>query len=167
MSRTSTEAYGLPPPTPRAVSTSAYLTLCRAAKSLPCTFYTAASAEVTGAECEDWLRGKWLALYFSASWCKPCKSFTPVLAEYLRVHADRIAGVLVPFDEAVDRLRVYAQNLPGAVYMDLDHVRNVAQAFGAQHIPTLIFISPSGVPMDADGLDIVRKSLLPWDIARL
>lgn len=31
----------------------------------------------------------YVLLYFSASWCPPCKRFTPMLGEYLKAHGAR------------------------------------------------------------------------------
>ena len=46
----------------------------------------------------DQLAGKYVGLYFSASWCGPCLSFTPELIRFREQHADNFEVVLVGGD---------------------------------------------------------------------
>jgi nucleoredoxin len=48
-----------------------------------------AQGKAVGAEAVSPAKAKVLALYFSASWCKPCREFTPRLAElYKKLKAE-------------------------------------------------------------------------------
>ena len=40
-------------------------------------------------------KDKYVGLYFSASWCGPCRSFTPKLIDFKNKHADNFEVVLI------------------------------------------------------------------------
>lgn len=54
--------------------------------------------------------------YYSASWCPPCRAFTPELVRFARRHDGRVAVVLVPSDrskgDAADYLKDYKMPWP-------------------------------------------------------
>eukprot|EP00920_Eleutheroschizon_duboscqi_P025481 GHVT01062689.1.p1 GENE.GHVT01062689.1~~GHVT01062689.1.p1 ORF type:complete len:770 (+),score=100.61 GHVT01062689.1:269-2578(+) len=63
------------------------------------------------------LKGKTLGLYFSASWCAPCRRFTPKLREvYKRLKAEgrEFEVVFVSNDESATKFQEYFSGAPGS-----------------------------------------------------
>lgn len=59
------------------------------------------------------LKGKPLvAVYFSASWCPPCQSFTPVLAEFYKLHSKDIEIVYLSSDHSDEEFAGYFGKMP-------------------------------------------------------
>lgn len=58
---------------------------------------------------EDVLKNKLVLVYFSASWCPPCRAFTPKLVEFYKKAAKQheIAVVLVGWDKTADAMKAY------------------------------------------------------------
>lgn len=53
-----------------------------------------------------------VALYFSASWCPPCKSFSPVLKEFYNATSDDMEVVYVSSDRSVQEFDTYFAEMP-------------------------------------------------------
>src|SRR6056300_1084769 len=62
--------------------------------SLPDNLLDANGIEISSNE----LVGKFVGLYFSASWCGPCRSFTPKLVKFRDQHVEKFEVVLVGSD---------------------------------------------------------------------
>lgn len=61
------------------------------------------------------LSGKYIGLYFSASWCPPCRRFTPKLVQCfnnLRRMGKPFEIVLVSSDRSPDDYKRYLDNMP-------------------------------------------------------
>ena len=61
---------------------------------LPSTLLNMAEQKVPSST----LKNKYIGLYFSASWCGPCRSFTPELIKFRNQHAENFEVVLVGGD---------------------------------------------------------------------
>lgn len=78
----------------------------------------------SSAEFEQFLKNHPVALIdFTATWCGPCQMLKPVLAQVAQTH-DGVAAV------------------------DVDANSDIAQRFGIQSVPTMIFFR-NGKPVDA------------------
>ncbi len=97
---------------------------------------------------EDTLSGKYVALYFSASWCGPCRAFTPRLDEaYQAWIRDRqpIEVVLVSLDRTEQAMKEYHRGMPWpALRFDQTGLSQLARQFGVSGIPSLIVLDPEG-----------------------
>jgi thiol-disulfide isomerase/thioredoxin len=85
-----------------------------------------------------------VGLYFSASWCPPCRAFTPVLSEKYRT-AYRAKGMEIVFvtsDRDERSFREYHSHMPWlAVPFDNFQVRqSLGGKFGVRGIPMLVVI---------------------------
>jgi thiol-disulfide isomerase/thioredoxin len=90
-------------------------------------------------------RGKPLLLNFWASWCEPCRSEMPALAQLAaRYQADGLQLLAVNFQEADAAVRrfVQATNLTLPVLRDADGA--AARALGVHIFPTTVAINAQG-----------------------
>ena len=106
--------------------------------------------------------GKTLALYFSASWCRPCAAFTPLLQEFYSEHRDKIEVVFMPVRKSDP---AYQKTMPWLVTArPEDSVDTLMDALGVKTIPALVLVNPAD-PFDfrTDGRDLVmRKETRFW-----
>jgi cytochrome c biogenesis protein CcmG/thiol:disulfide interchange protein DsbE len=89
------------------------------------------------------LRGNVVVLDFWASWCKPCAVQAGILSGLVPRHADGVVFVGVNTSDNPERAREYAdrEQLPYAAVLDTGEV---AEAYGANALPTLVVIDASG-----------------------
>nr|CCD14889.1 hypothetical protein, unlikely [Trypanosoma congolense IL3000] len=91
------------------------------------------------------LAGKVVFLYFSASWCPPCRGFTPTLVEfYEKYHKSKnFEVVLVSWDESEEDFSGYYDKMPWLAlpFGERAHVEQLGTKFGVSSIPTLIAIN--------------------------
>jgi nucleoredoxin len=87
-----------------------------------------------------------VALYFSASWCPPCKAFSPILAEFYNNCAKdgKLEIVYVSSDRTIPDFDEYYKKMPWlSIGTDAGSAaikNNLAQQIKIQGIPTLIVI---------------------------
>jgi len=106
------------------------------------------------------LAGKYIGLYFSASWCAPCRAFTPKLKEFRNTHfEDGFEVVLVNFDRSNTDKRRYIRNagmewpsVPGARRKTS---KTLSEAYQVKGYPTLIILDPRGNVVTRDGVEAV------------
>ncbi len=114
-----------------------------------------ASGKALGAEA---LQGKKVVLfYFSASWCPPCRAFTPKLIEaYKQWKKDRlpVEVVLVSSDQDEKAMRAYLKDhdMPWiALPFRSAEGQKLAETNGVRGIPTLIVYGADGQVITKDG----------------
>jgi len=119
------------------------------------------------------LAGKIIALYFSAHWCGPCRSFTPQLASFYEEFKATDKGrdfeiVFVSSDRDDASFREYFGEMPWAAlpYADRELKKKLGGEFDVQGIPTLVLLSPDGDVITSDGVEAVSEdpsgSQFPW-----
>ena len=87
-----------------------------------------------------------LGLYFSASWCGPCKAFTPLLAQMYKNVERRLPGALeivfVSKDKTFAQYDSYASTMPWKAipFEDVEASLDISLEFGSRSIPHLVFI---------------------------
>lgn len=84
-----------------------------------------------------------IGLYFSASWCPPCRAFTPVLTQaYNSWGPEQIEIILVPRDNDVTSFQNYYAKMPWASLAFNPQVsEQLMQQFQCNGIPTLVIMS--------------------------
>ena len=99
------------------------------------------------------LDGKIVCLYFSASWCGPCRGFTPKLLEFYERYAPEIEVVLVSKDRNPEAFFSYMNEYPmpwlavdWANYKEDDGnlPRELIRRYHAGGIPKLVVLSRDG-----------------------
>ena len=86
-----------------------------------------------------------VALYFSASWCPPCKAFTPVLSQfYKNAKSLGVEIVFVSSDRDTTSFNEYFSKMPWlAIPHEAEHFRKQLRSdMKLSGIPTLVIIDP-------------------------
>ena len=113
------------------------------------------------------LEGKIVGLYFSASWCPPCRAFSPVLMRMREAQKDKFEVILVGADRSEGDHRSYMKKHGMAVGIEPGSPANdmLSQKFGVRSIPTLVIIGPNGKVLDRNGRESVasKGEMAIWD----
>jgi thiol-disulfide isomerase/thioredoxin len=99
-----------------------------------------------------------VGLYFSASWCPPCRAFTPVLSEKYRTsyRAKGMEVIFVSSDRDERSMKEYHSHMPWlAVPFEAFHIRQeLGGKFGVRGIPMLVVLDaqkPGMTVITSDG----------------
>jgi len=105
------------------------------------------------------LTGKYVGLYFSASWCGPCRSFTPKLIQFRNHHKNKFEVVLVGGDGTAKDQAKYVKKyeMPWlSMINQSDAAKQASQSLGVQYIPYLVILDPEGQVVSKDGVKEIR-----------
>ncbi len=125
----------------------------------------------------DALKGKTLLLYFSASWCPPCRGFTPKLKAWYEQTAKTspIEVVWVSSDDSQKEWEAYGQKMAAYLavpFADVGTRTKLKQELGVcagkeqatvgvkerkRGIPTLAVVRPDGTLVTLEGDEQVEK----------
>jgi nucleoredoxin len=118
------------------------------------------------------LNGKYTALYFSASWCGPCKNFTPKLIEaYNKVKETRddFEVVFVSADRDQKAFDSYFGKMPwlSLPYSERGRESDLNELFSVEGIPHLVMVDPNGKIINKDmvgnvAADFQKCENFPW-----
>lgn len=107
------------------------------------------------------LKGKKVGLYFSASWCGPCRRFTPTLVElYNEVSAKGDFEIIfVSADEDEDAFKGYLSKMPWLAipFSDSDTRDRLDELCEVQGIPHLVILDENGKVAVEEGTDVVLE----------
>jgi thiol-disulfide isomerase/thioredoxin len=113
---------------------------------------------------------EFIILYFSAAWCPPCRSFSPLLDEFLDANASRLKTtcIFVSGDKTQQEFEKYffSHKWPLAVTFDGVRKLQLNQHFDVQGIPTVVVLDKKGavITLDARG-DVMTDPTgvrFPW-----
>lgn len=111
------------------------------------------------------LEGKVVGLYFSAHWCPPCRSFTPVLAKiYEETKKNGFEVVFVSSDENQEAFEEYLNEMPwkAVPWIDRKMQKKLGDVLDVQGIPTLALFNESGDLVTLDGRSWVQTKKFPF-----
>ncbi|SVE11034.1 uncharacterized protein METZ01_LOCUS463888, partial [marine metagenome] len=111
--------------------------------SLPDELLDATGKAVSG----ETLSGKYVGLYFSASWCPPCRTFTPKLVEFHNANKAKFEVLLVSADNSEKAQANYMKKymMPWLAVKHQSIAANLlVKKMGVRGIPFLVILSPDG-----------------------
>lgn len=104
-------------------------------------------------------QGQVVMLDFWASWCLPCKEQAPVLERFAAKHQDNLTVIGVNTADAEPAALDFIRSA-GLTYPTVfDEKGEVARAFHADELPTLVVIDPAGKVI-ATAARVVREGEL-------
>ena len=95
----------------------------------------------------DLLKKKYIGLYFSASWCGPCRKFTPRLIEFRNKFVDDFEVILIGADGSAKAQANYMKkySMPWlAMKNQSPEAKQASKLSGVEFIPYLVVINSSG-----------------------
>ncbi len=117
---------------------------------------------------------KYFAFYYSASWCPPCRIFTPKLVDFYNSfkpkHPD-FELIFVCQDNSSDDMLAYMKKdkmkWPAVRYNDIESTK--ANQFAADSIPNLVLLDASGKVLanNIQGSDFVPPDKVIDDIKNI
>lgn len=109
------------------------------------------------------LKGKVVAVYFSAHWCPPCKMFTPKLVEFAKKHNAKLAVVFVSSDNSEGEMRGYMKEAgmpwPSTPYRSASG-DELGKTHGVRGIPTLLVFGKDGQLVTKNGRNLAELEKL-------
>ena len=118
------------------------------------------------------LQNKTFGIYFSASWCPPCRGFTPVLAEVYNAIAGKHPGefevLFISADRSPESFAEYYKKMPWlALQFDCRNSnKNLSRLFKVKGIPSLILFDKSGALLSKNGTKLISSDptgdSFPW-----
>jgi len=121
---------------------------------------------------------KYVGIYFSASWCPPCRGFTPLLAEFYEMlqsedgNEDSLEIIFASSDKDETEFDAYYKKMP---WLSLPFAQRgvkdaLSQLFSVRGIPTLVIITHDGLVKDVNGRATIasckgdsQKALQQWE----
>lgn len=109
----------------------------------------------------DSLEGKKLGLYFSASWCGPCRRFTPSFVEVYNELSPKgdFEVIFVSADEDEESFKDYFSKMPWLAipFSDSGKRDHLDGFFQVEGIPNLVLIDEDGKVVSDSGVQIVQE----------
>lgn len=109
----------------------------------------------------DLSQSQLVGYYFSASWCPPCRGFTPILEEtYQAWSADKrsIEVVLVSSDQDPEAAMGYYNKMSFCMldFNDMGRKSFLSQKYGVSGIPCLVIVARDGTMVSKVGVQEVK-----------
>jgi len=118
------------------------------------------------------LAGKVIGLYFSASWCGPCKMFTPELVKFRDRNDEKFEVVFVSSDRSAEDQQEYMKDYDmewSAIPYDSPLRQELGAKYEVRGIPSLVIVDDQGNLITKDGRSEIsgsdsdaRKALREW-----
>ncbi|KAK9707390.1 hypothetical protein RND81_07G194500 [Saponaria officinalis] len=107
------------------------------------------------------LSGKNVGLYFSASWCPPCRRFTPTLVEVYNKLSSKgdVEIVFISSDKDEESFKEYFSKMPwlAVPFSDFSSIKSIKEKFTFRGIPHLVFLNGDGNISTEEGVKLVKE----------
>ena len=106
---------------------------------------------------------KIIGLYFSASWCPPCRKFTPILSTFYEdmiEYYDDIEIIYISSDKTNNEFNEYWEEMTflALPYIDREKKEELTKLYEVKQIPVLVFINNNGEIITKNGKEIIQNS---------
>jgi peroxiredoxin len=91
------------------------------------------------------LRGKTVLLNFWATWCGPCRVEMPAIQSRFERHESELEVLAINFDEPVDQVRAYVQDLGLTFTVLLDPGGEVQRLYRIRGYPSTYIVDEDGI----------------------
>eukprot|EP00045_Choanoeca_perplexa_P001343 m.19023 g.19023 ORF g.19023 m.19023 type:complete len:195 (-) comp10883_c0_seq1:106-690(-) len=115
------------------------------------------------------LDGKVLGLYFSASWCPPCRQFTPHLIDWYTsgaVTKDEFQIIFVSSDRTKRQFDDYLGEMEWLAipFEDAARRQKLKKHYDVKSVPKLVVLDPNGDVISPEGRKLVLRypNAFPW-----
>ena len=101
--------------------------------------------------------------YYSASWCPPCRAFTPDLVRFARRHDDNLQVVLIPSDKTLEKAAGYLDDyrMPWPLYDTFENSLSSPLPRNPNgYIPTMVLTDADGKVLLANSDSLSRDDFL-------
>ena len=106
------------------------------------------------------LEKKYVGLYFSASWCGPCRKFTPKLIEFRNKYAEEFEVILVGGDGSekaqANYMKKYAMPWLAMKNQSIE-AKHASKVSGVEYIPFLVILDQGGNIITKNGKSDLSK----------
>ncbi|XVF84288.1 hypothetical protein PTKIN_Ptkin17bG0025000 [Pterospermum kingtungense] len=107
------------------------------------------------------LKGKKIGLYFSASWCGPCRRFTPKLVEVYSQLSPKgdLEVIFVSADRDEESFNGYFSKMPWLAipFSDSETRDRLKKLFEVMGIPHLVLLDENGKVSTDEGVEIIQE----------
>ncbi len=103
------------------------------------------------------LKGKVVAVYFSAEWCGPCQTFSPQLVKFAEKNAAKMAVVFVSLDRSNESMLAYMKKAGmtwAATPFKSASGRGLMEKNNISGIPTLLVLGKDGKVLTSNGRNL-------------
>ena len=106
---------------------------------------------------------KIIGLYFSASWCPPCRKFTPIVSTFYEdmiEYYDDIEIIYISSDKTNNEFNEYWEEMTflALPYIDREKKEELTKLYEVKQIPVLVFINNNGEIITKNGKEIIQNS---------
>ncbi|MEM7394659.1 MAG: thioredoxin-like domain-containing protein, partial [Verrucomicrobiota bacterium] len=108
------------------------------------------------------LDDKVIGIYFSASWCGPCRRFTPSLVKYREMYKDDFEVIFVSSDRSAsaqaDYMKKYDMKWPAVKY-EAKERKILQQIYQVSGIPKLVLLNTEGETLTPEGRNMISQKV--------
>ncbi|XP_060577147.1 uncharacterized protein LOC132734425 [Ruditapes philippinarum] len=101
-----------------------------------------------------------IGIYFSAQWCSPCRSFTPILKRFSEENAKDFAVVFVSSDIDQSAFDEYFSTMPwyAVPYTDTELKEQLTTKYKIRGTPSIVVLRPDGEVIEENGRSTIQSA---------
>ncbi len=110
----------------------------------------------------DFKKVQFIGLYFSASWCMPCRYFTSIMMDFYKKINQKTKNMEIVFvtrDHTDSQFADYYKKMPWIAipFWDKYRINRICLGFAVSRIPTLLIFDNNGNLLTRDGVSDIEE----------